>query len=827
MQNFHPLLWALFAIVLLTQVFPFVSTLFQLLRVEMGRIRMTRLAVPVQLSPLHQAAVNELRAIGFEPFAVYTINDSYDDCTAVMLKHANLPAVANIYLRPGSFMSYPVWFWSFAADGAILLTANRQPVSHDMPQVQRVDAYAPTLQKHWQAHEARMAAATLETITPDAAYARIAAATIGYVDDSLAKGRLVPKGDKFFLSYGTALRMTLELMRRRRQLRVPYSTVALNDTYRSTYFAELYDVQTGVKKRLKNRASVSLILLALSLLVSLGLFAWWLDWKSAAAVIIVLLVHECGHALAMRIFGYRDMNMFFIPMMGAVVTGNVKNIPVWKQAIVLLAGPVPGLLFGIAIALNIHAFEPSSFLLTLGINAGILNLFNLLPLSFLDGGKLVEITLLSSWPYALFAFALLSSMAIIGIIVYFKSYNMLFIAFIFLMASRLLWRMARVRSALKKQPAQNLKELFAVTEKTIGVKNFYRQFYIVRSIHEQPAVRPPRAWEMVAVPLLFLACWGVSGLAWSAWNHDRAMEATFDAAVADYYKHYKDGTAKVTAAAQNLNPIDRRQIDALAIVAFQKKGDERAKALLDILELKKEGRSYTRSVITARYLNDAYYAEERLNVPDRIPVLEAALKQIDAAAPDTYAQTVTTRLRIAELRDRAGDTAGAAADLSALLGSTQHADNCNCALRDVIEAQTWFYLDKGDAAKAAAFLEAAPYAAMTKKTDAVGIAYGWALLESGKTAAGATQMQTAAPYVDDTDEGEADNLDLLYAYWKNGQKDKAAAVIADASRNDYCTPDELSYMLTDDLWRRRRSEGIRLAVAEVCAALPPLGKKPQ
>jgi len=825
MQHFYPLLWVLFTYVLLGYVFPFVTTLFQLLRLEMGRVKITRIDLATPLSPLHQSATDEVKALGFTPFAVYTTHDSYDEWQCVMLRHETLPAVANIYLRANSFTPFPVWFWSFGVDSKMLLTANRSPLLLDMRDVQNGDNYAPNLAGQWAAHQARMSGAVLQTLAPEAAFERIVATTMDYPDYNLSAKNFVARGEKFFLSFRTALGMAIAVMRQRRVLRLPFQSSAYTDAHRSAFFAELYEVHNATKKRLKNRPSVSAVLLLLSFIVSLALFTWWLDWKTALAVVIVLLVHECGHAVAMRLFGYRDLNMFFIPMMGAVVTGNVKNIPVWKQAIVLLAGPVPGLLFGIAVALNIHAFAPGSFITVLGLNAAFLNAFNLLPLSFLDGGKLLEITLLSRWPYALFAFALLSALCLLGVMIYLKSYNLFFIVAIFLIASRLLWRIAKVRSALKDSPTQNLRDIFALTEKTIGAKSFNRQFYIVRSIHEQPSVRPARTWEMVGVPLMFLACWGVSGLAWSGWNHDRKLEAAYDAAVNDYYKHYKQGPDKVLAAAQNLSPDDPRRIDAMVIDAFRLKDDARDAALLKVLELQREGRSYRRPVMVERYLNDAFMREDRLNVPDRISVLEAALAKIDAIAPDMYVHTIATRLRIAELRDRAGQVDAAEADLTALLASTARDKEYGYAQRQVAEAQVWFFLDKGRTDDALRFLETAPYAAMTTESGNVGVAKAWALLEAGKTAEAVTQMNIAAPATDDSDDDMAENLDLLYAYWKTGDTARAAALVHDSMRKSYCDAEELSYDLSDELWHRKRSEGIRAATTAVCATLPPLQKK--
>ncbi|HEY3298335.1 MAG TPA: site-2 protease family protein, partial [Armatimonadota bacterium] len=66
-------------------------------------------------------------------------------------------------------------------------------------------------------------------------------------------------------------------------------------------------------------------------------------------IIPVLAFHELGHFIAMKAFRYTNISMFFIPFLGAAVTGQHYNVPGWKKAIVALAGPVPGILLGIVI----------------------------------------------------------------------------------------------------------------------------------------------------------------------------------------------------------------------------------------------------------------------------------------------------------------------------------------------------------------------------------------------------------------------------------------------------------------------------------------------
>jgi Zn-dependent protease len=112
------------------------------------------------------------------------------------------------------------------------------------------------------------------------------------------------------------------------------------------------------------------------------------SFSDLAVLIGILVFHELGHFLGMRILGYRDVRMFFIPFFGAAVAGRRAGAAAWKEGVVLLLGPVPGIVLGFALALRAAELSPiarrGAFVLVL------INGFNLLPLSGLDGARLFQ-----------------------------------------------------------------------------------------------------------------------------------------------------------------------------------------------------------------------------------------------------------------------------------------------------------------------------------------------------------------------------------------------------------------------------------------------------
>ena len=106
----------------------------------------------------------------------------------------------------------------------------------------------------------------------------------------------------------------------------------------------------------------------------------------ALGFVALLFVHEMGHVIALRREGIRATAPMFIPFMGAVVGARSLGDNALAEARVGLAGPLLGSLAagGVAVA---GALTHSDFLPALGYTGMFLNLFNLLPVVPLDGGR--------------------------------------------------------------------------------------------------------------------------------------------------------------------------------------------------------------------------------------------------------------------------------------------------------------------------------------------------------------------------------------------------------------------------------------------------------
>lgn len=98
-----------------------------------------------------------------------------------------------------------------------------------------------------------------------------------------------------------------------------------------------------------------------------------------------VLIHEMGHYLMVRRYGFSAQLPMFLPGFGAYVKWNGANVDVGVRAQISLAGPLFGFLSGL-IAYGIFLSTGHGVWLAVAQFAGWLNLLNLIPIAFFDGG---------------------------------------------------------------------------------------------------------------------------------------------------------------------------------------------------------------------------------------------------------------------------------------------------------------------------------------------------------------------------------------------------------------------------------------------------------
>lgn len=127
-----------------------------------------------------------------------------------------------------------------------------------------------------------------------------------------------------------------------------------------------------------------------SMIASVAVYAMVFGWRYAAGFIALLFVHEMGHYIAARQRGLDVGLPTFIPFVGAWIDLKEQPMNVETEAHVAFAGPFVGTIGAFGVYFLARA-QDSPLLLAIAYSGFFLNLFNLLPVSPLDGGRITAI----------------------------------------------------------------------------------------------------------------------------------------------------------------------------------------------------------------------------------------------------------------------------------------------------------------------------------------------------------------------------------------------------------------------------------------------------
>ena len=149
---------------------------------------------------------------------------------------------------------------------------------------------------------------------------------------------------------------------------------------------------------------------SLSMVVSIGAYSLLWGWKFALGFVALLFVHEAGHALEAKRQGLPVSAPVFIPFLGAAILLKENPQNAWREAQIALAGPIVGSL-GAAVVWWYGEATDNNLLIAVAFTGFFLNLFNLLPIVPLDGGRAVAALHPALWLVGLVGLAALTFVA--------------------------------------------------------------------------------------------------------------------------------------------------------------------------------------------------------------------------------------------------------------------------------------------------------------------------------------------------------------------------------------------------------------------------------
>ncbi|MEO5761023.1 MAG: site-2 protease family protein [Vicinamibacteria bacterium] len=123
-----------------------------------------------------------------------------------------------------------------------------------------------------------------------------------------------------------------------------------------------------------------------SFLASFAVYWSLWGWRYALGFLVAMYIHEMGHVAALRRYGIPASAPMFVPGLGAFVRMDKHPATTGEDARIGLAGPEWGFAAALA-SYAMYALTAAPIWAAIGYSAAFLNLFNLLPIWQLDGGR--------------------------------------------------------------------------------------------------------------------------------------------------------------------------------------------------------------------------------------------------------------------------------------------------------------------------------------------------------------------------------------------------------------------------------------------------------
>jgi stage IV sporulation protein FB len=212
----------------------------------------------------------------------------------------------------------------------------------------------------------------------------------------------------------------------------------------------MYPEKPELEAKKKKEGGIGMTIFSIVLFISTMLILFSNSFFFILILVVVLLFHELGHYSFMRLFDYKDVKMLFIPLIGAFVQGMKDKYSQVQSFLVVMAGPVPGLMLGIIfflIAQNNH----SDWMMTIALLFIFLNGINLLPLDPMDGGQLLKLVIKQNQDLFQLILSLTTSIILIVLGLFLDSIVLMVFGFLMGVRVRRLQRNYIIRKDLKSE----------------------------------------------------------------------------------------------------------------------------------------------------------------------------------------------------------------------------------------------------------------------------------------------------------------------------------------------------------------------------------------
>jgi Zn-dependent protease len=481
--------------------------------------------VPLYLLKLFEPWGNKLKELGFYLCAYEVVDDftanEYSKRIAAIYFDSKTMCFASIVasVLPEKNSPVKIETTSYFTDGHTLTTLNNS--AHDVllniPDTTLIDPYSETIEGQYTAHIEALnklkQQRQIKTMTAEG-HAEIENIRMSNYFDSLIAARCIKQENENYyrMKFIPAIKYIFKYIKGSGKVKKSSQkgmTVDVPIEAESEAFLRIQD-------NAKHKPGIlgNLAVFAVSMIIFIFAFKVGFSFESVLILGGVIIFHELGHYISMRLFNYNDVHIMFMPF-GAATFGTNTKATVTQRVVIYLMGPAPGLIIGTCLMLM--AKDTGSGLHKLGLFMQILNCINLIPVVPLDGGRVFELALFSKIPSFKTAFSVLSIVILLGAAIYSSDPFLIVFSLILISGTYAGFQQNRVLAELKlKIKNENIERqektlvpiIFSMLKrKQFANKAFKQKIQTVKFLLENITSELPTAGTTaIALGLYFLVC---------------------------------------------------------------------------------------------------------------------------------------------------------------------------------------------------------------------------------------------------------------------------------------------------------------------------------
>jgi Zn-dependent protease len=187
---------------------------------------------------------------------------------------------------------------------------------------------------------------------------------------------------------------------------------------------------------------------SLSMLLMIWVYSWMFGWLFAAGLVFLIFVHEMGHVAAAKWLGIPVSAPIFIPFVGAAILMKQNPRDAWTEALMAYGGPFAGCV-GSWICWYIALQTGLPWVMAVASVSFLINLFNMIPVPPLDGGRICAAV--SPWFWII-------GLVLLGLsVIYFHAWNSIVIIVLVLIVA-----LPRIKQTLFGHPSEEMQHYYNV-----------------------------------------------------------------------------------------------------------------------------------------------------------------------------------------------------------------------------------------------------------------------------------------------------------------------------------------------------------------------------